>query len=463
VTAGLLEGIKADDASAAPPTPAAIRELGLLDFVPRLSPRYERPDHLAPVAELFERIERGEEVYAVVSIPPRHGKTELLLHVIAWLLARHPEWTIGYSTYGADLARSKSRFARDYARRAGVELARDSAALHEWRTPAGGGLLAAGVGGPLTGHGLQLGIVDDPHKNRAEAESKTVRDHVFDWFTSTFATRLEPGASAIVNMARWHEDDLAGRLAAETEHEWQIVNLPAIDEAGRALWGSRWPVEKLERRKRLVGKYDWSSLYQGRPRPRGGAVFEGVHFYDAPPATGYREAIGVDLAYSKKTAADFSVVIVVARCGDLYYVLDVIRVQAKAPAFADRLAVVRAARPWAPCRWYCTGAEIGVADLVNAAHKRIRIEAVTTTADKFVRAQPTAALWNAGQVLVPREAPWLNDFISEVVGFTGLDDDHDDQVDALAAAVDALPDLPASAGTVASSGRRRLAGRSSDL
>jgi len=462
VTKGLIEGIEAEESAAPAPTPDAIRELGLLDFVPRLTPRWERPDHLSPVAELFERIMRGEEVYAVVSVPPRHGKTELLLHAVAWILSQRPDWTIGYSTYGADLARSKSRFARDYARRAGVELRTDSSALHEWRTPAGGGLLAAGVGGPLTGHGLQLGIIDDPHKNRVDAESKTVRDHVYDWFTSTFATRLEPGASAIVNMARWHEDDLAGRLSRDTEHRWEVVNLPAIDDAGRALWGSRWSLEKLERRKRLVGKYDWASLYQGRPRPRGGAVFDGVYFYDALPREAYRIAVGADLAYTKKTRADYSVVVVVARCGALFYVLDVVRVQAKAPEFAGRLAVVRGSYPWAPFRWYCTGPEIGVADLVNAAHKQIRLEAIATTADKFVRAQPAAALWNAGRVLLPREAPWLEEFVSEVVGFTGLDDDHDDQVDGLAAAVDALPDV-AGVGAVASSGRRSLAGRSSDL
>ena len=449
-------------AGRAAPAAGPALELGLLDFVPRLTPRWERPDHLAPVAELFERAERGEEVFAVVSAPPRHGKTELLLHAVPWLLARHPEWAVGYSTYAADLARSKSRLARDYALRAGVELRPDSTALHEWRTPAGGGLLAAGVGGPLTGHGLNLGVIDDPHKNRVEAESKTIRDHVHEWLTSTFLTRLEPGASAILFMARWHEDDLAGRLSRDSDHKWEVVNLPAVDDAGRPLWGSRWSLERLERRRRLVGAYDWASLYQGQPRPRGGAVFEGVYFYDAPPREAYRLAIGVDLAYTKKTSADFSVYVVVARCGELFYMLDVVRVQARAPAFAGRLAVVRGVYPWAPCRWYCTGAELGVADLVNDAHKKIRLEALATTGDKFVRAQPTAALWNAGRVLLPREAPWLEDFVSELVGFTGLDDDHDDQVDALAAAVDALPDV-AGAGTVASSGRRTWAGRSSDL
>jgi hypothetical protein len=151
-------------------------------------------------------------VRACVSVPPRHAKTETVLHGIAWLLRRHPDWPVAYVSYAADIARSKSRQARDYAARAGVTLRDDSAALHEWRTPAGGGLLATGVGGPLTGHGVRLLIVDDPFKNRSEADSPTVRETVHGWFTSTAMTRVEPGGSVLVVHTRWHPDDLIGRL-----------------------------------------------------------------------------------------------------------------------------------------------------------------------------------------------------------------------------------------------------------
>lgn len=427
--------------------------LGLADFVPWLTPHWERPDHLRPLIEALERAERGEEVRVLISLPPRHGKTELLLHTVAWWLRRHLDHTIGYVTYAAELARSKSRFARDYAMRAGVVLREDSAALHEWRTPKLGGLLATGIGGPLTGHGLELALVDDPHKNRAEAESKTYRDQVYEWFTSTLLTRIEPGGSVFAVHARWHPDDLIGRLSKDAAAHWESINLPAIAQAGdplgrplgAALWPSRWSEEALARKKIEVGAYDWASLFDGSPRPRGGSVFRDVQFYDAPPALGYRIAIGVDLAFTAKTSADWSVAIVLAHDGRFFYVLDVIRRQVQATEFASTLEIVRARFPWAPMRFYYAGAEKGVIDLMNALKSSVHLAGEPATADKFVRAQPVAAAWNGdpethqpGRILVPREVPWLDAFVSEIAAFTGVNDAADDQVDALAAGYDVL-------------------------
>jgi hypothetical protein len=167
---------------------------------------------------------------------------------------------------------------RDYAKRAGITLRDDSAALHEWRTPDGGGLLATGVGGPLTGHGVKLLVIDDPFKNREEADSALVRQKVYDWFTSTAMTRVEPGGSVIVVHTRWHRDDLIGRLARDEEVHWQVVNLPAIDasrDGDGSLWPERWPADALEVRRHEVGEYDWQSLYQGNPIARKGRVYSG--------------------------------------------------------------------------------------------------------------------------------------------------------------------------------------------
>lgn len=223
---------------------------------------------------MFDRVER-EPVRACLSVPPRHGKTETVLHGIARLLARHPDWTIGYVSYAADIARSKSRQIRDYAAAAGVTLRNDSKALHEWRTPQGGGVLATGVGGPLTGHGLKLLVIDDPFKNRQDADSPLIRQRTFDWFTSTAMTRVEPGGSAIVVHTRWHRDDLIGRLERDEETTWDVISLPAIDGRGCALWPERWPVEELAKRRAEVGEYDWDSLFQQSPKARKGLVYAG--------------------------------------------------------------------------------------------------------------------------------------------------------------------------------------------
>lgn len=242
--------------------------------MPLVSPSFAPPRHLGPLLTAFDRIEH-ESLRLCLSVPPRHGKTEAVLHGIARLLARHPEWTIAYVSYAADIARSKSRQIRDYAAAAGVELRQDSKALHEWRTPQGGGVLATGIGGPLTGHGVRLLVVDDPFKNRQDADSALIRERTWQWFTSTALTRIEPGGSALVVHTRWHRDDLIGRCERHEEIAWEVTSLPAIDARGRALWPERWPVSELQRRRAEVGEYDWASLFQQHPTVRKGLVFGG--------------------------------------------------------------------------------------------------------------------------------------------------------------------------------------------
>ena len=152
-----------------------------------------------------------------MSVPPRHSKTETILHSIAWLLEQDPQRSIGYVSYADAIARSKSRLARDYARAAGVALRQDADSLQEWRTAANGGVLATGVMGPLTGQGVNVLFVDDPIKNRQEAESFLIRQRTHEWFTSTATTRVEPNGSIVVCHTRWHADDLIGRLEKSGE------------------------------------------------------------------------------------------------------------------------------------------------------------------------------------------------------------------------------------------------------
>jgi phage terminase large subunit-like protein len=406
-----------------------------MDFVPWVSPRWEAPEHLAPLVDLFERVARGERVRALVSLPPQHGKTETTLHGLIWLLLRRPDMVAAFATYNQHYAYGRSRQAIDLGKRAGVEFRDGDQAMAEWRTKAGGGLLATGVGGTLTGYGLQLLIVDDPFKNRAEAESATIREGVDSWYRSTALTRLHPGASAMVIHTRWHPDDLIGRL--EREGTYEVINLAAIRPDGSALWPSRRPIDFLEEQRRDLGPYEFESLYLGRPKPRGAQVFGGVTIGE--PARSVRYAIGVDLAYSAKTKGDYSCAVVLALDVNARpasaCVVEVLRIQCDAPAFGARLAEIRDRYPGASLHWYAGGTEKGVADLLAA--DGVRIETRPALADKFVRAQPTAAAWNAGRIAVTR-GPWFDPFVREVGTFTGAGDLHDDQVDALVAAWDAL-------------------------
>jgi predicted phage terminase large subunit-like protein len=410
----------------------------LADWIPAHTKGYAAPLHLAPLTTLLDRA-LIEPIQAVVHAPPRHAKTETILGAIARALEHDPSRTHAYTTYEANLAKSKSRKVRDLARSSGVQVRDDAGALHEWRTKQGGGLLATGVMGPLTGQGVSgLLVVDDPFKNRVEAESGTRRRTVLEWFRDVAYTRREPGCSVIVVMTRWHPDDLAGELI---RGGWEFLRLPAISDSGEALWPERWPLGELEKIHEQVGEFTWTSLYQGLPRGRGGALFSDVHTYERLPDVGVKTAIGFDLAYSKKTSADYSVGLVMHKVGEFHYVSQVERKQQRAPEFKRTARALVAAHPHARRRWYAYGPEIAVGDLFATRDESgpgVDVGAEKGDGDKFVRAQPVAAAWNAGKVLIPKGAPWVEAFVAEVCGFTGLDDDHDDQVDALAAAFDAL-------------------------
>jgi predicted phage terminase large subunit-like protein len=394
------------------------------------------PRHLAPLVALLERA-RHEPVRAVVSAPPQHGKSETIMHALAWHLAQDPTRTHAYVTYAGNFATDQSRRIRSITDSAGVEMS-DQAALRRWRTARGGGLIAEGVSGQLTGKSVDgIFVIDDPYKDRVEAESALKRERVWQFFTDVAKTRLNPAASVIVVHTRWHEDDLAGRLAKQG---WERVNLQAVSPEGAPLWPERYTPAWLKEQREALGEYSWASLYMGEPRPRGGAVFRDVRLYD-PQTTVvrshvWRVAIGVDLAYTARAKADYSTAVVLAADGQgVCYVLDVIRAQVEAPAFAYQLAQLKQ-RYAAPILWYAAGTEQGVAQFIR--NQGVPLEVQAPKGDKFVRSMPVAAAWNASRISVPMNAAWSNAFVEEVLAFTGVGDLHDDQVDALAAAYDQL-------------------------
>lgn len=234
-------------------------------------------------AEL-ERVERGEIDRLMIFMPPRHGKSELASRRFpAWYLGRNPGREIIAASYNSDLARDFGRDVRnivaspEYQEVFDTALAQDARAADRWATIDGGAYTAAGVGTAVTGRGAHVLLIDDPVKDREEAESETKRESVWNWYTSTAYTRLAPGGAIIVIQTRWHQDDLAGRLL-EAEGKggdrWEKLILPAISEHYEALWPERYPREALERIKANVGPRDWSALYQQSPSPDEGTFFQ---------------------------------------------------------------------------------------------------------------------------------------------------------------------------------------------
>jgi len=426
--------------------------LDLGAFIAGATPAYVRPHWLEPVLEVYEAIAEGEELRVLLEAPPRHGKTDLTLAALAWLLTLDPSKTHAFTTYADALARSKSRKARRLAREAGVAISDESASVNEWRTTEDGGMLATGVGGPLTGHGVTgVGVIDDPFKNRRDADSRLIRERVWEWYTDTFYTRLEPGSSVVVQHTRWHPDDLIGRLVGEAG--FQRIRLPAIAEdaddalgreLGAALWPERFPIEKLRAIEETVGAYSFASLYQQRPRPRGEELYNAPTFYDPTSAhvrqalaNGYRAVAGMDAGYSGKTKSDASTIVEARVVDDLdgrpiAYVTNVVEVRERVTDFGRRLEQIEA--PYV--RWRLYGAEAGTADFVEETY-RVRIVRDTVQADKFAYAQPSAAAWNAGRIRLPQVPGVPLDrhvaaLVEQARAFTGEDDPHDDLVDATA-------------------------------
>lgn len=430
--------------------------LSTMDLIPALLPGRQRPEHLAPVVAQLERA-WVEPVEHSFSAPPQHWKTDTVSAFIVATLLRFPTWPLMYLTYSQGLAERVGAQSREWAIKAGIKVRDDTSSKSNWMTPDGGGLTAGGVHHG-TGRPGRIVFFDDPYGQRKDAESAAYRRDVEDRYDDVAVSRKGEVGSIFTWHTRWTVKDLIAKLIARGVPH---TNIPAISDAGLALLWSLATYEKI----RSDNLYNFTSLFMGAPRPRGGALFNDVHTYDpsALPRTGLVYGIGVDLAYSSKTHADYSVAVTLARetvpangveQHFRYYVVDVTRKQCPAPEFAATLASLYALHPTAARRAYLAGTEKGTADFL--LRQGVNVGATPPVGDKFIRAQPVAAKWNDGKILVPTDAPWVDAFVSELAGFTGVNDDHDDQVDALAAAFDVLSG-PTAKPTITTSAPRQSA------
>lgn len=364
--------------------------------------------------------------------------TESLVHFPAYALKRNPRLTVGYATYGQTLTRSSSNKIRKLASLAGITL--ESATVGEWRNPQGGGVLSTSVGGALTGYGVDIMLIDDPYKNRIDAESLAYRSRVQDWYNDVVFTRIEPGGSIFLFMTRWHPEDLSGYLINEKGFEYLQFPAITVDAQGQehSLWPERWSLEEMQAKRAGTHAYTWESLFMGNPRPRGQRVFGDANVYTTKPIV-FRTAFGIDLSYTKKTTSDFSVVIEMQKQGKYFYVTNMIRQQVRAPEFKTVCFELHKAKPEAiGWRWYAAGTETGTADFFALGEDRVPLQVMPPLGDKFTRALSYAAAWNAGLILVPAGEPWVEDFLAEHASFTGVGDKHDDIIDAAVAAFDLL-------------------------
>lgn len=276
-------------------TELARRELArrnLLDFVKFRFPAYKENWHHLILAKALQRVENGTLKRLIVNMPPRHGKSELVsVNFPAWCMGKNKNRSIIAASYGADLATDFGRKVRnimedtDYRLLFDTTLAPDAKAKGSWATNGRGEYNAVGVGGAITGKGGAIAIIDDPVKNREEADSEVVSESIWDWYKSTLRTRLTPDGAVVIVMTRWRDNDLVGRILEEQKlmggERWEVITLPAIAEEdedfrkeGEALWADHYTLENLQATKLDIGNYEFASQYQQNPVNRETQVFK---------------------------------------------------------------------------------------------------------------------------------------------------------------------------------------------
>lgn len=454
----------------APETP----KLTFFDFIRAVAPRYQFYWHCLILIRLLQQVADGNLKRLLVFMPPRHGKSELISRLFpAYLLHRHADWRIILACYGAELAYSMSAAARNYYYAFAQRSTERTTAVKNWSSAGNGGLAAAGVRGPLTGLGMNVGIVDDPVKNQEDAASALKQNANLEWWQSTFTTRQEPNAALIVTLTRWNENDLGAQIVRLEEEaaaanpdeaeRWHVVCLPAIKDhyhykwpstctvqpdprrVGEVLCRERYPLHALKKQRRISGNYYFDALFQQRPRARDGVKFRWTWFrkvarYDGPGARVlYVDTAGTDGELSP--SADYTAMTFMAMTPEYRFVVEHAERGQWSPGRRDHK--IRAVAEAMAERYSRTGFTIVVeqesgvdsADRIASMRRVLagfKVEVRPARGSKADRADPLAQQAEFGNLFLV-QGDWNAEFIDEHCGFPNAE--HDDWVDSTSGAL----------------------------
>ncbi len=435
----------------------------LLDFTTYTFPAYEVNWHHKNICRKLDDFVAGKIRRLMIFCPPRNGKSELVSRRLpAYILGRFPEASIISASYSSDLA---SMMNRDVQRiidegkyitlfpDTGLAGTKPSKINYIRNSDMfeivghSGSYRAAGVGTGITGMGFHYGIIDDCLKNRQEAESKTIRDGVWDWYTSTFYTRQEKDAAILITLTRWHEDDLAGRLLKLAKEDpgadqWEVIEYPAVLETpsgndprkpGDALWPGKYNRDVLDKIKATIGSYDWTALYQQNPTPAGGNMIKREWWkrYKEPPAAFDEVIQSWDCAFKDLQTSDYVVGQVWGRIGANKYLLDQIRAKMDTPATMTAIRMMSAKWPMGYAKLIEDKAN-GPAVIQMLSGEIPGLIAVNPQGGKVARVSSVLPDIEAGNVYVP-ENGLGDEFIDECSAFPS--GKNDDQVDCMSQAL----------------------------
>ena len=401
----------------------------------------DRIFHLAPYLDTIQKIPH-EEVRALLSTPPQHGKTTTTLIALAWLLLVQPGKKHAYITYSQAQTADKCKDFQNILRKMGIGFTASKNVITR-SGPLGGSVRFTSVEGQLTGQTLNgLAIIDDPIKGAQEARSSIERDNAYRFFVQNLMTREFGHLSVVVIMTRWDSDDLIGRLIKQ---KWTYINIPAICDTeddplnrkiGEALWPQYHPAEKLLQTKENNPR-EFAAMYMGDPNPEGIRLFNEETTFSKWYPSKTRVYYGIDVSYGKGKRSDYSTCVrLVLDLETALVMLDrVIRLQGDMSIFCEEVKKLQDTRD-GPVFWATGGPNehLVIADLLRARGIR-RLTTYSARISKRARSQDAADAWNLGRIVVPaKQDNHMRDAIEEITRFTGDERNHDDCVDALCSA-----------------------------
>lgn len=413
--------------------------------------RWQRADHLNLVCDELEKVLTGETKRLMIFMPPRHGKSMTVTKTFpSYYLGKNPNKRVIEVSYGDELAKefgeaNRAKIMEFGNRLFDINLSVSQATKTNWNLQGyDGGMISAGIGGVITGKGADLLLIDDPIKNRAEAESETFRKRAIEAYQSDIRTRLHSGGAIIIILTRWHENDLAGWLLNPENGEpedWKILSLPAICDnectdllhrkTGEALWpeggyDEKWAADT----KRAVGSYAWASLYMQTPSPSEGGMFRRGwwQYYKILPKRFDQVIQSWDCTFKDKKESDYVVGQVWGGVGADRYLLDQVRGQM---SFTETLVAIKnLTAKWPQATAKLIEDKANGPAVINVLKKEISgLVPVEPEGGKVVRATAVTPLAEAGNLYIPDPsiAAWVHDYVEEFAVFPN--GAHDDQVD----------------------------------
>lgn len=423
------------------------------------------------VCNALDKFVRGEIKRLMIFEQPRVGKSELVSRRLpSFAFGLYPDINILQATYGDDLSRMHNN---DVQRIMSYEVYKelfpntqlpgeisDNTTPGKWIRTSNmfqivgrkGFYRSTGVGGALTGMGADMLIIDDPFKNRKEADSQVVRDMVWNWYASTAYTRLEKDGRILLTMTRWHEDDLAGRLIKQMKEDpdadqWVVISLPAIYESeiptsydprlnGEALWPEKYNEDRLKTIKASIGTREWNALFQQRPSALEGSTIKRkwFKFYKELPDSVVNYMQSWDLSFDDKEGSSHTVGQVWGQKGANLYLIDQVRDQMNFPAQIQAVRTFSAKHPKVHGKLIenKANAHALISTLEEEIYGIIRVEPKGSKEDRAKAASPSI---EAGNVWLPDPsiAPWVHDFLDECANFPN--GTNKDQVDTMTQAI----------------------------